>query len=85
MPKDTLRTIHISVVHDEPMYQLLIRIKGEEKPVIHELGKLHRAVAHNCLRNVVDTHRQEGIECEIVLEEVKEVDTVKICETIPMG
>ncbi len=84
MPKDTLRTIHISVVHDEPMYQLLIRIKGGVEK-IHELGKIHRAVAHNCLRNVVDTHRHEGTECEIVLEEVKEVDTVKICKTIPMG
>ncbi len=78
MPNDTLSTIHINVVHDEPTYQLLIRFKGEEDPKIHELGKLHRGVAHNCLRNVVDTYRQAGTECEIVLESVKEVDTVHI-------
>lgn len=77
MPNDTLRTTHVNVVHDEPTYQLLIRVKGGVEK-IHELGKLHRAVAHNCLRNVVDNYRHAGTECKVVLEEVKEVDTIHI-------
>lgn len=83
MSKDILRTIHVHVKNEgATVYQLLVREKGVH-PKIHELGQIHKRVALNCLDNFVDHYRHIGGEAEVILEEVKEVHTVKVCKIIP--